>query len=79
MGSAEVAGGGSRWIEDWIASVAGGRATMSQRKVSSIESHGGLAAAVEAARSQGVHLVQLTDDKGTLLVAASREPFVTLC
>jgi hypothetical protein len=35
---------------------------MSQRALSSIDAHGGLTAAVKAARKQGVHLVRLTDD-----------------
>ena len=41
--------------------------------------HGGLDAVIKAARAKGVHLVQLTDDKGDVLVAASRDPFETLC
>ena len=69
----------ARWMESWIESVASGEATMSQRKRTSIDAHGGIEAAVAAARSEGVHLVQLTDDKGDILVAASREPIETLC
>ena len=69
----------SGWVDSWIGSVASGSAAMSQRAVSSIEAHGGLAAVVKAARAKGVHLVQLTDDKGRILVAASRKPFTTLC
>ena len=69
----------AEWIGGWIDAVASGKATMSQRKRSSIDAHGGLAAVVNAARARGVHLVQLTDDKGDLLVAASREPFEPLC
>jgi hypothetical protein len=69
----------SDWIADWIDAVGTGRATMSQRAVSSIEAHGGLEAAIQTARARGVHLVQLTDDKGKRLVAASKEPFTTLC
>lgn len=68
-----------QWIADWIDAVQSGEATMSQRARSSIDAHGGLDAVIEAARARGVHLVQLTDDKGKLLVAASREPFTTLC
>jgi len=59
------------WIKDWIESVASGQATMSQRKRSSIDAHGGLEIAIAAAQARGVHLVQLTDDKGAILVAAS--------
>jgi len=69
----------ARWMEGWIEAVASGAATMSQRKRASIEAHGGLSAAVAAARAKGVHLVELTDDKGEVLIAASREPFRTLC
>ena len=67
------------WIENWLGAVEDGRATMSQRSVSSIETHGGLQAAVDAARTKGVHLVKLTDDGGKILVAASRHPFEPLC
>ncbi len=69
----------AQWIAKWIDAVSAGRATMSQRRLSSIEAHGGLEAVISAARSQGVHLVQLTDDQGHVLVAASRERFETLC
>lgn len=69
----------TRWIETWLDAVASGAATMSQRKRESIEAHGGLEAAIAAARAKGVHLIQLTDDKGNILVAASRQPFHTLC
>lgn len=52
---------------------------MSQRARSAIDAHGGIEAAVAIARANGVHLVELTDDKGKLLVAANREPFRALC
>jgi hypothetical protein len=67
------------WRTTWLDSVASGAATMSQRAVSSIEKHGGMAPLVAEARARGVHLVQLTDDKGKALVAASTERFETLC
>ena len=67
------------WIDRWIDAVADGSATMSQRRLSSVERNGGVAAAVEAARAKGVHLVKLTDDKGNALVAASLHPFEPLC
>ena len=67
------------WIAKWLDAVAGGSATMSQRARTSIDAHGGIGAAVAAAQARGVHLVQLTDDKGKVLVAANREPFETLC
>lgn len=67
------------WMETWIASVADGSATMSQRSVASVERNGGIDSAVEAARARGVHLVRLTDDEGKALIAASLHPFETLC
>lgn len=67
------------WLASWLDAVQDGRATMSQRARSSIDAHGGLKAAVEMARAKGVHLVELTDDKGRLLIAASRHLFTTLC
>ncbi len=67
------------WIARWLDSVVSGEAAMSQRAMTSIEAHGGIKAVVKMARTRGVHLVKLTDDKGKVLVAASREPFSTLC
>lgn len=67
------------WIEAWIAAVADGRATMSQRSAAAVERHGGVEAVIAAARSRGVHLVRLTDDRGKTLIAASLHPFEPLC
>ena len=66
-------------LESWLGSVTSGEATMSQRGVRWVEAQGGLDAVVEAARQRGVHLVQLTDDEGKVLIAASVHPFKTLC
>lgn len=69
-----------RWAADWLASVAAGSNTMSQRKLTSIDKHGGgLDAVCAVARAKGVHLVLLTDDKGHELVAASTHPFKVIC
>ena len=68
-----------KWIETWLDAVQDGRATMSQRARSSVNTHGGIEEATAMARSRGVHLVELTDDKGCKLIAASRHPFRTLC
>lgn len=67
------------WIDRWIRAVADESATMSRRKLSSIERHGGVEAAVAAATASGVHLVKLTNDKGDVLIAASLHPFEPLC
>ena len=50
-------------------------ATMSQRARALADRNDGLDAAVAAAKARGLHLAELTDDKGTLLVAASRDSF----
>ena len=69
-----------KWAADWLATVADGSNTMSQRKLTSIEKHGGGLDAVRAvARLKGVHLVLLTDDQGNELVAASTHPFKVIC
>ena len=68
-----------QWMAKWLDAVQDGSATMSQRALSSIDRKGGLDAAVHAAKARGVHLVQLIDDKGIALVAASRHPFDLLC
>ena len=52
---------------------------MSQRKVSSVEKHGGVRLARELARKKKVHLLQLEDDKGNELLAASLKPFQVIC
>ena len=67
------------WIEKWLDGVVAGQTTMSQRLMSSIEAHGGLDRVISAARHRGVHLVQLTNDHGAELVAASLNPFRVLC
>lgn len=69
----------SHWAEAWLDEVVSGKLTMSQRAMTTVEGTGGLAPVIAAAKARGLHLVQLTDDKGKGLIAASREPFVTLC
>ncbi len=65
----------AEWLARWM-DAASRDGAMSQRKLSSIETRGGgLEAAAQAARSAGVYLVMLTDDKGEKLVAASCHPF----
>ena len=70
----------SEWATQWLESVANGSNTMSQRKLSSIETRGGgLEAVKKLALSKGVHLLLINDDKGTDLVAASTKPFKIVC
>ena len=70
----------TNWTKDWLDSVAAGSNTMSQRRLSSVEKHGGGINAVKAAaRKKGVHLLLVEDDKGNQLVAASNKPFKVLC
>lgn len=66
-------------LADWLSSVTSGEATMSQRGVRWVEAQGGLDAVIDAAKARGVHLVQLTDDTGKVLIAASLHPFKALC
>ena len=76
----EPAMAGGAWAERWIDSIADGKATMSQRKLISIDRHGGGIEAVKAtALARGVHLLLLTDEQGEWLVAASKHPFKVLC
>ena len=70
----------SKWAAEWLDSVADGSNTMSQRKLSSVEKHGGGIEAVKLiAKQKGVHLLLLEDDKGNELVAASTKPFKVVC
>ncbi len=69
-----------RWVATRLDAVVEGRLTMSQRRVTSIARYGGGLEAVKAmAIARGVHLLQLVDDKGDALVAASLSPFRVLC
>lgn len=67
------------WLIGWLDAVRSGKVTMSQRSRKSVDARGGLAAATRAAKARGVHLVELTDDKGNKLIAASRHPFKAIC
>ena len=70
----------AQWAAAWLDTVADGSNTMSQRKLSSIEKHGGGIDAVKAiAKEKGVHLLLLEDDKGNELVAASTKSFKVVC
>lgn len=68
----------AKWLETWMRS-ASAKGSMSQRSASSVARFGGgLDRAALAARAASVHLLLLTDDKGGLVVAASRHPFRVL-
>lgn len=68
------------WAAEWLDGVADGSKTMSQRKLSAVEAKGGgLAKLRKEAKARGVHLVVLTDDTGSELVAASPHPFKVVC
>jgi hypothetical protein len=70
----------TEWATAWLDAVADGSSTMSQRSLKRIEEQGGgISHVVKLARARGVHLLQLTDDKGNDLVAASTKPFKVLC
>ena len=66
-------------FEEWLNNVASGEARMSQRNLKWVDANGGREKLVSAAQLRGVHLVELTDDTGKQLIAASKHPFVTLC
>ena len=67
------------WVNKWLDSVVDGSRTMSQRKLSSVEKYGGLCLVRGLARKKKVHLIQLEDDKGNELLAASLKPFKVIC
>ena len=70
----------TQWAEEWLASVADGSNTMSQRKLASVETRGGGLEAVRLlAQEKEVHLLLLEDDKGDELIAASTKPFKVIC
>ena len=79
-GPASRSSGANAWAIAWLAAVADGSRTMSQRTLASVEARGGgLAAVTEAARARGVHLAVIVDDEGRELVAASTHPIHVLC
>ena len=68
------------WTTAWLAPVADGQATMSQRTLARIAARpGGVEAVCAAAQTLGVHLAVFVDDRGVELVAASRHPIRVLC
>lgn len=70
----------TKWAEEWLDSVANGSSTMSQRKLTSVQKQGGGIDSIrQIAEQKGVHLLQITDDKGNELVAASVNPFTVIC
>lgn len=69
----------TEWAEAWLSRVADGSLTMSQRKLSSLEAHGGVALARSVAKRLGVHLAIIVDDRGQELVAASAHPIRVIC
>ena len=68
-----------QWAIDWLDTVADGSNTMSQRKLSVIEKRGSLEKVKQLAEERGVHLLQLEDEKGSELIAASVNPFKVIC
>ncbi len=67
------------WIGSWLDAVVDGFQSASRRPMAMIERHGGIEAAIAAAKSRNVHLMEIIDDSGRHLVAASRTPFRALC
>lgn len=67
------------WIGAWLDAVAQGSGAVSQRALVAIERHGGLDAAIAAAKMRNVHLTEVVDTTGKLAIAASRVPVRSLC
>lgn len=65
--------------QESLDSVADGTFTMSQRKLSTIEKWGGIKGIKKLAEKRNVHLLQVEDDKGIELIAASVKPFKITC
>ena len=70
---------GEAWCDEWMSKVADEPASMSQRKLDVVKAKGGGVAVLKrSAKARGVHLLQLTDDRGIELVAASTKSFKVL-
>ena len=68
------------WAREWLDTVASGKATMSQRLLSTLEARGGGVSVVKKlAQDRSVHLVLVVDENDQELVAASRHPFEIIC
>ncbi len=59
--------------------VADGTNAISQRKLSSIETRGGLEAVKVRAKQKAIPLLRLEDNEGNELAAASLKPFKGVC
>ena len=72
--------GGKQDPVKWLDGVVNKPTSMTQRKMSAVEKmEGGLAGVTDLARSRGVHLLRLEDDKGDLLIAAGKQEFKIIC
>ena len=67
------------WAAEWLKRVASGALTMSQRKLTSVEAHGGIDTLKRVAVELGVHLAVVVDDKDEQLVVASMHEFRIIC
>lgn len=68
------------WVAQWLDDVVDGSKTMSRRTVATvIDKVGSVKALAILARERGVHLLQLEDDRGAVLIAASLKPFKVVC
>ncbi len=64
------------WATEWLDAVASGTDATSQRQLAAVlQRGGGLPAIRTLARSRGLHLRLLTDDRGDRHIAASLQPF----
>jgi len=67
------------WCDNWMDTLAANPASMTQRKLDSVRAKGGgLSVLKRSAKAHGVHLLQITDDRGVELIAASTHPFKIL-
>lgn len=67
-----------QWTRTWLDSVSSGKVTMSQRKLSSVETRGGgLEVSRRLAEAIRAHLVELSEERRDLLAAASKNYAIT--
>lgn len=67
------------WVSAWLDSVADRPGALSHRSWQKIEKHGGIGPVIAAAANRKMHLVEMIDESGQRVVAASRSPLRPLC
>lgn len=67
------------WVSAWLDSIVDRPGALSHRAWTKIEKHGGIEPVIAAATHRNIHLVEMIDESGQRVVAASRSPVRPIC